>query len=129
MVRTTNSPRLVQGAHEVTGVWVAVVKGVGMARAVHFRRGVQAVCRQDPRCICRREEGSWCAPGCRGQGRTARTCGNAQVREASLSHRAGPREEEGKTSERGVCPTHLCPVEESRNLMQNRAGCLGAGLA
>ena len=107
MVRTTNSPRhrLVQGAHEVTGVWVAVVKGsVGMARVAHFRRAVRLVCRQNPRCICRMEDGSWCPPGCRCQSRTACTWGNTQVREASFSpHRA--QEKRSARHVRGRCAT------------------------
>lgn len=106
MVRTTNSPRhrLVQGAHEVTGVWVAVVKGaVGMARAAHFRRAVRLVCRRNPRCICRMEEANWCPRGCRCQSRTARTWGNTQVREASLSHHTGPKRSERLV--RGRCVT------------------------
>eukprot|EP00069_Balaena_mysticetus_P012754 bmy_07961T0 len=101
MVRTTSSQmgghRLVQRGPEMTGVWVAVVKGtVGMCRVAHIRRALRQVCRQHPRSSCRVEESSWRPPGGRCQSRAARTWGNTQspkekkqvpdVREGGGSH-------------------------------------------
>lgn len=124
--------RLVQRGPEMTGVWVAVVKGtVGMCRVAHFRRALRQVCRQHPRSSCREEESSWHPPSGRCQSRAARTWGNTQVRKAPLSHHAESKKKRSKwqTGGREVGPTHLWPVEESRSLTQNRVGYLGAGVA